>query len=69
MKFNGKCFIYNKIEHQANNYKNKAEEKNLERKKIAEDNVTRVNNLINKVLNMRLYAIVLTVDLVNNIEY
>jgi len=58
-KFNEKCFIYNKTGYQAMNYKKK-------RKKTTQANVTKVNNLIHKVLQMNLSVVISKVKLINN---
>jgi len=48
-KFNDKCFIYKKTKHPTKNYKNRFQQRNPQEGRVAQSNITKVNDFINKV--------------------
>jgi hypothetical protein len=68
-KINGKCLICNKTRHEAKDYKNKSHQGNLKGGRTVQANVTKVNNLLNKVSNISLFMVVFEVNLFNNHEW
>jgi uncharacterized membrane-anchored protein YjiN (DUF445 family) len=64
-KFNGKCFICNKIGYLVKDCKNKDKQGNPT-KRIVQANFTEVDHLTNKVSEMKLSCVVSEVNLINN---
>lgn len=62
IKFNDKCFIYKKTKHATRNYRNRSQQMNPKKGRIAQSNITEVNDLIKKVSKMILYFIVSKVN-------
>lgn len=67
-KFSGKCFICNKVGHQAKDCRSKAQSGKPKKGSVPQAHVTEVNDLSNEVSEMHLSAVVSEVNLVNNPE-
>lgn len=64
-KFDEKCLIYNKTKHHANDCRNKAWNGNIKNKITSQDNIIKVDHLINRVLKTNFFVCCFEVNLIN----